>query len=878
MVAQLRAPGSAPGTGAVDSVNGETGDVELDAADIPFTPDGSIAATDVQAAIQEVRDEVSSGGAPTTADYLVGTANGGLSNEIVVGSSPGGELGGSWASPTVDSTHSGSSHAGVQAAAEGTAAAALSAHAAAADPHPGYLTPAEGNAAYDAAGAAATAASGAASALASHEADTTAVHGIANTANLIVEGDARLTNARTPTAHAASHADGGTDEIAIDGSQVTSGTVADARIASTIARDSEVSSAVSSEATARDAAIAAAIAALIASAPGLLDTLDEIAAALGDDPNFATTITTAIATKVAKSLYDANTILKADSDDTPAALTVGEQTIVGRKTGGNIAALTASEVRTLLALVVGTNVQAWDGDLDTLAANITAFGQSLVDDADAAAARSTLGLGTAATQATSAFDAAGAASAAQAASQPLDTDLTAIAALATTSYGRAFLEFANAGAALTALGVDADLATFAVPASTTISTFGASLVDDAAASNARTTLGLGTAATSAATDFQPIDADLTTIAGLTATTDNMIQSVGSAWASRTPAQVKAALVIAESDVVSLVADLALKSPLASPTFTGTPAAPTQTAKDNSTKIATTAYVDAGQDGWILDSNTWKYGSATQFAVNANATTYMPKGAKVSYNDGAVDYGVVLSVSYLPAAPISASVGSDVSANTITKTAHGLANGSAVMITGLVNTTGITNGVAYWVVGVAANTFQLAATVGGAAIDLTGSNDSGLTITAATVVTLLTTSDYAIANATLTAPRYSYQASPQLFPVWFNWTPTYAGYSANPTITCRYGAQGSVLALVFNTVGTGTSNATGHTMTGCPPPATGSSGGFGPLFFNDGAAQKIGYAYITEGSTVVNLVAIVATGANTASGAGAYHNGYIIYQF
>ena len=49
-------------------------------------------------------------GAPTTADYLVGTAQAGLSAEIVVGTTPGGELGGTWASPTVDATHSGSEH------------------------------------------------------------------------------------------------------------------------------------------------------------------------------------------------------------------------------------------------------------------------------------------------------------------------------------------------------------------------------------------------------------------------------------------------------------------------------------------------------------------------------------------------------------------------------------------------------------------------------------------------------------------------------------------------------------------------------------------------------------------------------------------------
>lgn len=42
-------------------------------------------------------------------------------------------------------------------------------------------------------------------------------------------------------------------------------------------------------------------------------------------------------------------------------------------------------------------------------------------------------------------------------------------------------------------------------------------------------------------DVQAYDADLTTIAGLTATTNNIIQSVSSAWASRTPTQVTATL-------------------------------------------------------------------------------------------------------------------------------------------------------------------------------------------------------------------------------------------------------------------------------------------------------------------------------------------------
>lgn len=75
---------------------------------------------------------------------------------------------------------------------------------------------------------------------------------------------------------------------------------------------------------------------------------------------------------------------------------------------------------------------------------------------------------------------------------------------------------------------------------------GASLVSAADYAAMRTLLDLeaGTdflspAAIAAA--YQPLDADLTTIAGLTATTDNFIVSVSSAWASRTPAQVRTTL-------------------------------------------------------------------------------------------------------------------------------------------------------------------------------------------------------------------------------------------------------------------------------------------------------------------------------------------------
>jgi hypothetical protein len=73
--------------------------------------------------------------------------------------------------------------------------------------------------------------------------------------------------------------------------------------------------------------------------------------------------------------------------------------------------------------------------------------------------------------------------------QPLDADLTTLAANITAA-GHALVDDANAAAQIATLGLDADISTFAVPANTTISAYGKTLVDDADAATALGTLGL----------------------------------------------------------------------------------------------------------------------------------------------------------------------------------------------------------------------------------------------------------------------------------------------------------------------------------------------------------------------------------------------------
>jgi len=115
--------------------------------------------------------------------------------------------------------------------------------------------------------------------------------------------------------------------------------------------------------------------------------------------------------------------------------------------------------------VTASTYQPLDSDLTAIAAlSTTTFGRGLLALADAAALRSSAGL----VIGTDIYSKA----AVDSGFQPLDSDLTAIAALTTTTFGRSLLALADAAATRTALGLAAiaasgsasDLSAGSVPA------------------------------------------------------------------------------------------------------------------------------------------------------------------------------------------------------------------------------------------------------------------------------------------------------------------------------------------------------------------------------------------------------------------------------
>lgn len=231
--------------------------------------------------------------------------------------------------------------------------------------------------------------------------------------------------------------------------------------------------------------------------------------------------TTALDTYATTALTPFARTLLDDANASTALTTLGVSTFI--KTLLDDA--DAAAAQSTLGLTIGTNVQAYDAGLasiaglttaadrmiyttasDTYAVTaLTAFGRTLIDDADAPAARSTLGLviGTNV--------------------QAYDAGLASIAGLTTAADRMIYTTALN---------------TYAV---TTLTSFARTLLDDADATAARATLGV-----TIGTQVLAYDAGLSAIAGLAVTDSNFIVGNGTTWVAESGATARASMGAAAS--------------------------------------------------------------------------------------------------------------------------------------------------------------------------------------------------------------------------------------------------------------------------------------------------------------------------------------------
>jgi hypothetical protein len=120
----------------------------------------------------------------------------------------------------------------------------------------------------------------------SHDAKTTTVHGIADTAAL-----ATKTYADTAGTNAIASANTYADSVVASKAPLASPALTGTPTAPTASAGTNTTQ------IATTAFVKSEVDAVIAAAPGALNTLDELAAALGDDANFASTVTTNLASK-----------------------------------------------------------------------------------------------------------------------------------------------------------------------------------------------------------------------------------------------------------------------------------------------------------------------------------------------------------------------------------------------------------------------------------------------------------------------------------------------------------------------------------------------------------------------------------------------------
>ena len=249
-----------------------------------------------------------------------------------------------------------------------------------------------------------------------------------------------------------------------------------------------------------------AVANVVASAPAALDTLNELATALGNDASFSTTVATSIGTKVAKAGDSMTGALSMGSNKitslaTPTASTDAANksyidTLFGSTTSAAISATSAATSATAAATSATSSA--------TSATNAATSATSAATSATSAATSYTAAATSAANAATSATSAATSATSASTSATSASTSATSAATSATSSSTSATNAATSASSASTSATSAATSATNAATSATSAAT-SASSASTSASSASTSATSAATSATAAELSYDSFD-------------------------------------------------------------------------------------------------------------------------------------------------------------------------------------------------------------------------------------------------------------------------------------------------------------------------------------------------------------------------------------
>ncbi len=321
------------------------------------------------------------------------------------------------------------------------------------------------------------------------------------------------------------------------------------------------------------------IAYLVGAAPETLNTLNELAEAIGNNADYADTMTAALSLKASlESPTFTGTVSAPTADSTDNSTKVATTAFVQGKVAvlsGNLDTV-GSDITTLQASVetINSTISVVESDIEALQTNDGSLSSSidgLDSRLDAAEATITANSSSISTLQTT--------------TGAIETDLTALDARVVVTES----DITQIDATLT--DVASDISTLQADANTTANDLTSIHTDITTLQTNTTTISgdvedLDTRVTAAEADIVSLQSDANTATGHASATTN-VHGIADTAALATTSYVDSAIGNTENYVDT---ELALKADLASPALTGTPTAPTASVGTDTTQLATTAFV------------------------------------------------------------------------------------------------------------------------------------------------------------------------------------------------------------------------------------------------------------------------------------------------